>query len=473
MAIVVFSNVMGRIARSIWQTGAAFGACTRAAIAPMTALMMIPVIGGVAYAVELGSWQYMQRSAQNAADSAALAAATVNSGGGSSTAESEARAAAAKFGFVDGQNSATVDADVAACPATGVPAGSICYEAVLTTSLPLTFSRVLNFTGSGGGRQNIYARAVAIVNGGGGGLGPTNDVCVWTFTNLQTNGTPDANLSGCSVLSDGNMTCTGGGLHADFGVAGGTVSGSCAQSNTNQLSGQTNLPSDPYAAMAGSIPSNPCGTTYPQLDKGKVMNGKTEVTSNYISGSKSGEVKYCGDVKLTGNVTLTGNATKLVIYNGRLDLNRYTVKTAAGASATVIFSGTNGGDYQHYPVDFGNGNGSGILEIEAPTASGSAFKDVAIYTDPALTTGVDFTYAGNKPAWKITGVMYFPKATAIFSGIVDKADDGASCQILVGNNITINGTGKVVGDVSGCADAGIDPPEVTVGPGTTREKLVL
>ena len=48
--------------------------------------------------VELGSWQYMHRSAQNAADSAALAAATVNSGGGSSTAQNEARAAAQKFG---------------------------------------------------------------------------------------------------------------------------------------------------------------------------------------------------------------------------------------------------------------------------------------------------------------------------------------------------------------------------------------
>jgi Flp pilus assembly protein TadG len=64
-----------------------------AAVAPMMALMLIPIVGGVAYAVELGSWQYMQRAAQNAADSAALAAATVDSDTGT-TSQIEALAAA-------------------------------------------------------------------------------------------------------------------------------------------------------------------------------------------------------------------------------------------------------------------------------------------------------------------------------------------------------------------------------------------
>lgn len=421
------------------------------AIAPMTALMMIPIVGAISYAVELGSWQYMQRSAQNAADSAALAAAIVNSDTGT-TSEQEALSAARKFNFINGVNGVTVTSAVTTCPAE-VTAGSTCHEAIISTSMPISFAGILGLSGS----QEISARAVAVAAGGGAGGALTNDVCVWTLSNLQTNGTPDANLSGCSALSNGNMTCTGNGLHADYAVAGGTVSGTCSEGSENNVSGSTDLPTDPYASLASNIPANSC-SSYSQ---------------NSMSGSGTGVIKYCGDVKLTSDVTLTGTGTQLVIYNGRLDLNRHTLKTAAGASATVIFTGTNGGTYQHYPVDNGIGSGSGVIEIEAPTNDGNPWKGIAVYQDPAITTGVDFTYSGNKPAWKITGVIYLPKATVTFSGIVDKADDGAQCQILVAYNATLNGTGKIIGDVSGCADAGIDPPDVTVGTATAdRPKLV-
>jgi Flp pilus assembly protein TadG len=443
--------------------------CRRAAIAPMTALLIVPIAGAIAYAVELGSWQYMQRSAQNAADSAALAAATVADTGGSTTAEMEARGAAKKHGFTNGANGVAVTAATTACPS-GMVAGSTCYEAVVTTSMPFTFASLIGFTGSGGGRQNIAARSVSVVAGGAGGGGPVNDVCIWTFSHLNTDGTPQADLNGCAILSEGNMICSGNGVEADFAVAAGTITGPCAdpEDGTN-IPNATDLPEDPYAAAANSIPANPCGGSYPKHDKGNVGAG------NQISGSRSGEILLCGDVKLTGNVTLTGNATKLVIYNGRLDLNRFTLKTAAGASATVIFSGTTASDYQKFPVDAGTGSGSGILEIEAPTGNPSdPWNGIAIYQDPRMgDNGVDFIYTGNKPAWKVSGVMYFPYSDTDFRGIVDKADDGVYCQILVAYTVRVSGTGKVIGDVSGCEAAGIDPPTVVVGPGLAlRERLV-
>ncbi|WP_165938463.1 pilus assembly protein TadG-related protein [Parafrankia sp. BMG5.11] len=442
--------------------------CNRAAIAPMTAILMVPVVGSIAYAIELGSWQYLQRSAQNAADSAALAAATVNSGTATtgSLSSNEARAAARQFGFVDGVNSASVTSALTSCPP-GVAAGSICYEAIVGTTFPLSFSRVIGFGAPGQTSQSIVARAVAIAAGSSGGGGaPTNAVCVWTFNLLDTNGTPQANLDGCAALSNGNMVCAGNGLLADYAVAGGTVTGPCAnpQGGIN-LSGQTGLPADPYAGMVSSIPPNTC-RNYPRL-------GEEDVVQ--IDGEMSGEIKLCGDIQLKGDVTLTGNATKLVIYNGRLDLNRHTVKTAAGATATVIFSGTTDSTYHHYPVDFGTGSGSGVMEIEAPTGSADPFKGVAVYQDPRLgNTNVGFTYTGNKPAWKITGAIYLPNANVTFSGIVDKADDGSYCQILVADTVRIDGTGKIIGDVTGCAAAGITPPTVPVGPAlAVREKLVL
>jgi hypothetical protein len=448
--------------------------CTRAAIAPMSALLLIPIAGAIAYAVELGSWQYMQRSAQNAADSAALAAATVADTGGSTTAEMEARGAAKKLGFTHGAGDVTVTSAITACPA-GVVAGSTCYEAIVNTQMPFTFASMIGFAGSGGGVQNIVARAVSVVAGGAGGGGPVNDVCIWTFNLLDTNGTPQADLNGCAVLSEGNMVCSGNGVEADFAVAAGTITGPCADpADGTNIPNATDLPDDPYAQAANSIPANPCGGNYP-----KANNQGTVPPSNRLSGTLTGEIKLCGDVQLTGDVntpvTLTGTGTKLIIYNGRLDLNRRTLKTAAGATATVIFSGTTASGFSKYPVDAGSGPGSGVLEIEAPSGNPSdPWNGIAVYQDPRMgDNGVDFHYSGNKPAWKVTGVLYFPYADTRFSGIVDKADDGAWCQILVAYTVRIDGTGKIIGDVSGCEAAGIDPPTVVVGPGLAlRERLV-
>lgn len=454
-----------------------FFVCRRAAIAPLTALMLLPIVGGIAYAVELGSWNYMQRSMQNAADSAALAAATVNSTTGTTSAN-EARAAAARFNYVNGVNSTTVNSAITGCPA---PASGTCHEAVITTLMPITFSGIFGFTGN----QQIVARAVAVAAGGAGGAPLTNNVCVWTFTNLQTNGTPDANLAGCSVLSNLNMTCTGGGLHADFAVAGGTVSGACAQvPSTNNLSSQTNLPADSYKSLGTSanIPSACGSTTPPQLEKSKgqwVVPTASKAT-NEISDVSPGtpptwtgtQKTFCGDVQLTGDVTLTGTTT-IIIENGRLDLNSHTIKTETGAAATIIFSGDpTSTAYSHYPTSL---NGGGIIDIAAPPSSStSPWAGIAIYQDPRMTTStVDFTYTGNNPAWKVTGVVYLPNATTTFSGVVNKASNGAACIILVGDAVTINGTGKIIGDVTGCEDAGIDPPIVTVTPAFLRPKLVL
>src|SRR5207244_11590531 len=104
----------------------------------------------------------------------------------------------------------------------------------------------------------------------------------------------------------------------------------------------------------------------------------------------------CGDLQLQGDVTLTtaSPGSVLVIENGRLDTNNHTLKTASGSALTIIFSGTSG-SYNHYPTDT---NGSaGILDFMAPTSG--TWKGMAIYTNPALTSGVSFTDAGNHPNW--------------------------------------------------------------------------
>jgi hypothetical protein len=86
--------------------------------------------------------------------------------------------------------------------------------------------------------------------------------------------------------------------------------------------------------------------------------------------------------------------------------------------------------------------GGGVLDFQAP--QDGPWKGMALYQDPALTKGVDMTMSGNSPTWNVSGVAYFPNANVTFSGAVNKSNNGASCFILVVDNLLINGTGSIL-----------------------------
>jgi hypothetical protein len=138
----------------------------------------------------------------------------------------------------------------------------------------------------------------------------------------------------------------------------------------------------------------------------------------------------------------------LVIENGQLDTNGYTL---SGSNLTIVFTGTNGASYQHFP------SGGGTLDIQAP--SSGDWSGVAIYQDPNLTKNVDISAAGNSPAWNISGLVYLPHSSVTLSGVVNKSANGALCFAMVVDNITINGTGSIFKNDTECGSAGLTPPE--------------
>ena len=81
---------------------------------------------------------------------------------------------------------------------------------------------------------------------------------------------------------------------------------------------------------------------------------------------------------------------------------------------------------------------------------------MALYQDPAPTSGVDISAAGNSPTWDIIGMNYLPNANLTISGAVGKSDSGA-CQGFVVSSMTINGTGYIV-DNNGCSAIGLTLP---------------
>lgn len=419
-------------------------------VAVTMALALPVVLGAAGLGIEVTNWLMTQRSMQNAADAAVIAAST-NASGNYAT---EARAVAAQYGFQNGSNGVSVTASSsAACPS----GGSNCYSVTITGAVPLILSPVVGFKGdlklNGEDAKKITATAIATK-----GTTP-RQYCILALASsgaegLRTNGNPKANLAGCSTMSNTTSTCNGHDLNADYGDAHSTNNG-CGVVQTSNLPVVT----DPYSGLASSIPSNSCGSSFPQEPTSK--KGAALPSSNLWSGTQSwsGNKFICGDLQLTGNTTITSNNGVLVIVNGRLDTNGFTLKTASGAAATIIFTGSNG-SYTHAPT------GGGTIDVKAPTSG--TWSGVALYQNPTLTTGVDISAAGNSPAWSITGLVYLPHASVTLSGAINKSSNGASCFVIVVDNMTVNGTGSILTN-GGCASAGLNMPSSNI---PTRGQLV-
>ena len=419
---------------------------------------------------EITNWYLSTRAMQNAADAAAIAAAS----NGSSNYNIEAAAVATQYGYTNGTNNVTVaSSNAATCPS-DPSITPPCYSVTITSVVPLILTEVIGYLGnatlSGARAQSLTSSAIAnkpIIH---------TPVCLLGLdtsgTAIHTNGAPNTNFAGCTVMSDSASTCNGSNLNATLGLAHGNNS-NCG------ITEYSNVPivPDPYAYMASNIPTDlpsRCSNSYSQESRhGGTWSGGTTWSGTYnLSGTASlaGNTLICGDLRLTGNVVIDApqpGGAVLYIENGLLDLQGFTLSTASGSGVTIVFTGTNTGSYQHYPTDNG---GFGTLDIEAPKSTTAPFPGMAIYQDPSVTRNVDFTYAGNAPTWDLTGGVYLPNANVNMSGAINKSSNGAVCMVMVTKDILINGTGSIYAqtpDGSGCQAAGLNMPTASI-PGRTK-----
>jgi Flp pilus assembly protein TadG len=419
----------------------------RGNVAILSALALPMLIGMMGIGAEVGSWYEGKRGLQNAADSAAIAAAT---NGSDDSYDDEARAVAAQYGFTDGMSGMTVTAqNNQPCPAGG---DDECYRVTISRLQPLFLAQVVGFKGDvmvdGTPYKRISSTALAIQ-----GEGP-RQYCILTLaTNgdaLRTNGAPFADLSGCNTMSNADSTCVGHDLKADVGDAAGVNNGCGKKKNSH-----VDPLEDPFSELAENIPT--VGDT--DCPEAPVKKKDPPLPSkNLMSGPMTENKLVCGDVQLNGPLFVTEPNTLLVIKDGSLDLKGFTLMTQPGASLTVIFTGTE--NRTHAQI------GNGKFDIAAPTDG--VWKGVAMYQDPETTHGVDVTEAGNQPTWNITGLVYMPHADVTFSGAVSKASGGKSCFALVVNTLLINGTGSILNHGE-CKEAGLTLPE---GKAPSRGELV-
>ena len=444
----------------------------RGGVAIVAGLLFPVLLAGLGLGFEISNWYLRSRAMQNAADAAVMAAAS----NGEDNFNVEATAVAAHYGFVDGASNVSVAAsNNAPCPE-GAEVNSSCYSVSISSIVPLYLSQLLGYVGdlkSNGVAQKLLTSAAVAVQ-----TTIQQPLCLLTLsksgTGLRTNGAPNSDFNGCTVMSNSKANCNGSDLKANYGLAASSNDGCGIKKKSN-----IRAVADPYAQLAINIPADNCGTgenAYPQEPR-KPHDPPLPATNNW-SGTKSisGVKQMCGDVQLTGDVVISTPdnliGAVIVLYNGQLDLNGKKLSTANGSAVTIVFSGTSSSvNYVHAPTDNSTGQG-GVFNIQAPSSPQALFPGIAIYQDPNVNNGVDITYKGNNPAWDITGGVYLPNSNVKMSGDVNKSSNGADCFVMIANTVLINGTSNIYQQspyAAGCKTAGLNVPTATI---PSRSQLI-
>ena len=370
----------------------------RGSTAILFALSMPMLIGGLGLGFEVSNWYLTQRGMQNAADAAVLAAASAAVDPRSSSYDVEGKAVAAQFGFTNGVNNTGVTVlNNVACPG----GGNTCYSATISSSVALYLSPVLGYAGSGGGKQNLVATAIATTST------IQRPYCILALASsgakngINTDGNNTANLAGCSVKSNTNAVCNGHNLGADFGDAVGT-STNCGLVQNSGVPASV----DPYSGLAANIPANPCGGSYPGQTAGRSNN---PAPKQLLNGTVRNYRMICGDLTLTGNVTVNApSGAVLVIYNGQLDTNGYTIQTSSGSGLTVVFSGNSGGSPSITPRAVAPSTSPPRPRVPGPASRSTR--------TPKLTSGVNISAAGNQPYME----NHWPRLPAPFQRHIER-----------------------------------------------------
>ncbi len=426
----------------------------RAGVALITALSMPVLLMSVAMGVEVSHWSAQQLDLQRTADLAALAGANaygsaLAQGDTAAQAVTVAAAGAADVAELNGAAGGSrswspaaktlTDNQITVLITSGVrnpadPAVQVTVHRVV----PLLFARIATATRSVG----LGARAMAEVSASQDSPQP----CVLTLNGsangvvtlpgVTASGNTDASMSGCSLVSDGNVSMSGN-LMLDVSAiyAAGTISMSGNVSGTGAASSAHHAGSpqilDPYAsnsALQDAIAKANCSPT-----QGPTVSGNTY---NLYPG-----VCY-GSISVGGNSSVVFNGTGLYTVNGSISISGNTSvggTTISGSGITIVSTG---------PLSISGNFNSGSILLTAPTAGTVQAGAVAGVLFATNSTGAN-TVTGNS-AIPFSGLLYMPNGSLSISG---NATDGSNgCAEIIAGTLTLSGNMDLA---TNCSDYGL------------------
>jgi hypothetical protein len=433
----------------------------RGSISPVFVLMLIPMCGLMAMAVELGQGTLLQRGQQHAADSAALTAATGNNlncydaGGAKVGTVSGGTCTNGTAGFVLEAKSvssqypignATVSTIQTNCPGSASGATD-CYSVTIQRTVPFYLGQVV-------GIRNMTPKAVAYAR-----TTATVDLCFATLSDFTTDG-QSTGFNTCYVESfGGTIKCTSvdyAGLFVadpskNTQACGGTptATASATPSCAMPLTGVT-------PCLAGSIPDTtavPCDANPTDPTKWSwktVTTGTPSTTTNYVRlcGTSANSFK----ITLAGNMSLSANTNNqaVILDNASIDGNggNYSVSALNTTFISTCSSACNGGTL---PAPFQNmlsGNGTTGVTISGPKQNTGTFANFALYDDENKSPAAGLTYSFND---NITGEIYEPNRDIVMSGSQSSSIGGVTCVTMISKSFKSNGGKLVNNPIADCA----------------------
>ena len=371
------------------------------------------LIGAAALGTEAGYWMHQHQKMQDAADSAAFAAATYygpNPTASTGTSDA-ATSVAAGYGFIRSgigvANGSTIT--VSEPPDSGPSRGQMgAVEVTIKRNYPRMLSALFGQT-----PVTITTRAVAKTKGGYG--------CVLSLdpsaaASAAAQGTVNIALQSCSLYDDSNnVSAVSGGGSATFtalsiGIVGGITGASNFSATEGIWTGQPSTP-DPYADV--NIPAF-SGCNY--------HNYNTKKNDHLDPGI------YCNGIHFNGGTTATLRDGTYIFDGGAFLVDGGA--TVTGNHVTLIFTSSSGGS-NSYPSITINGGSTVTL---GPPRSG-LLSGIVFYADRNTPVGTSDKLDGGS-GMTLGGAVYLPTAAVNWSG---GNASSTVCTQVIGDTVSFSG----------------------------------
>jgi hypothetical protein len=434
--------------------------CRRGSVAFATVIALVPLIGLVALGAEAGSWYATKQNAQNAADTAAYAAAVqeacvLSKSSGCDTSQDyvyRGKQFAAQSAFCNTNDATAYPGSSCGTNPTGISrsvqinlltswngVNGTFVQAIVGQQQPAYLAKVLGLS-----TVNINAGAVAKLQGG-----LQSPPCALALTgSISFKGSPNINAPSCGMASDSTaqnaLNFTGGGMTINLGSL--STVGGCSGAASFCKTAFTNQPvpvPNPFAALdsdlvtlCGANPSATCGLAacpgsalVPYTAANKCTNTGITTKGNTAVTLTAGVYFISGTLSLKGGSSLTctaaaGGCTLILLPGANIDTKGGGTLTIAGLTSAPSTSSL--------PAAF--------------QADASLFQYMAIY-DASQDGTVTF---GGTSNLNLTGNIYAPTATVTFQGNPTLTIGGAQCGQLIAASIAFNGNATFNDTAQGC-----------------------
>lgn len=393
----------------------------RGGVAPLLALVLIPLAAGVGAAVDYSRASSARTAMQSALDGTALMlakeAAQGSIGALGQSASSLFNANFARPNVQDIQVTGT---------AAAIPTGTSLVLSA-TGSIKTAFMSLIGLS-----ELDISVRSSAVATADG--LGCVLSLDANASGAITGQGNTSVALNGCSLYdnSENRTALTVGGSARVSALSVGVVGGISGTENLTTMQG--------VATGVGPVKDPYANDSFPNFFGCNQENFTAKSPITIDPGV------YCGGMKINAGAQVTLNPGIYYLDGGGLSINGGAAITGSGV--TLVFTKKTSKDWATATI-----NGGATVRLTPPISGPTA--GIVIFGDRNIPLGSTFTFNGGASQY-LGGAIYLPTAAITFAG---GAGTSTSCTQIIGNTITFVGNSSLA---INCSQYNTKPFSVTI-----------